>query len=200
MPALRSRNGQWSVGSAVTPTAPNAVPSQSANSEITTVFSDYQRECGNRALRHRELGEPAPRIAEQRGIRQPEPLQEQRDARELGEKRSVGPRERERERDELGNQHDGEHHARRAKIGNVERVEGAGPALRRSRHRPRRAAAAAVLTSCAACGLRAVAQPHQSWTSAAALARASATAASSRYSRSPAALVRNSRRDSVYRS
>ena len=105
------------------PTAPKAVPSHSASSEITTVFSSIKREHGDRALRHREPREPAARVAQQRRIREPEPLEEHRDARELGEKRRVGPRERERDGDELRDQHDREHHARRAKVGDEERVE-----------------------------------------------------------------------------
>ena len=39
MPALRSRNGQCSEGSSVMPTAPKAVPSHNASSEMTTVLS-----------------------------------------------------------------------------------------------------------------------------------------------------------------
>ena len=83
----------------------------------------YQREHGGGALRHGERGEPASRIAEQRCIREPEPLEKHRDPRELREKRCVGPRKRERDRDELRDEDDREHHARLAEVGNVKGVE-----------------------------------------------------------------------------
>jgi hypothetical protein len=79
-----------------------------------------QREREHRRTRRREPREERPRIAEQRGARKTQPLQEQRNSRKLVQERGRRPRKAQGHGQQLGDQHDGEHRSRRAEIGDEE--------------------------------------------------------------------------------